>query len=379
MAVLQLISAIWAITAGLLSLILVGVAVTWDGRAFAVAALLVSFAPIVALFGNAAKRLRRRPAAKMMGAVALVLTLLLVWRAPSGKAPANANVRNQYPDGRRHFRFALGDLLPEVDQLMLGMTLVTFIDPLFTHEQSRRVKPLTAEIYRELERDPEFHALGSILPAAYDEVWGGDFDHGHSFLYIPSTYDRSKPGPALVFLHGSGGNFKAYLWLISRMADRLNVAVIAPTCGMGNWQRSDVEKLVNRAISSCSRHLRIDRDNLHAMGLSNGGLALSQLLHASSVTFQSYTFLSPVFDEARIQTFEVTNSARRPSLFILTGSRDDRVPAIYVRRMANQLSTRGASVAMQEIPGADHFALFSHREQMMRSVEAWLRLNHAGQ
>src|ERR1051326_4111262 len=291
---LQLTSVAWAIATGPLSLLLLFVATTWTGRTFAVAAILISFLPLFATLGKPVSCQRRRPIAIIGALTALVLSVALFFKAPSGNADEHATVRHVYADGGNHFRrFALGNVLPESDQTAIGFTLVPAVDSIFTRQQSVALKGWTSGIYRELESDADFHALGSVLPDVYDDLWNLKFDRGHSFLYIPPGADRSKPLPALLFFHGSGGNYKAYLWLLSRVAQRMNFVVIAPSYGLGNWRTADVEKIADAAITACSAEVRIDRENLHAMGLSNGGLAVSQLLSTSHPKFPSYFFLSP--------------------------------------------------------------------------------------
>jgi hypothetical protein len=155
-----------------------------------------------------------------------------VAESPSGRAPGGAAVQHRYVGGRDGFRrYALGNLFPENDQFALGFHLVPAMDPLFTRKQARMLSGLTASIYTELEADAAFHALGSVMPEAYDELWGLPFDRGHYYLYVPPRLDRSVPQPALVFLHGSGGNFKAYTRLLSKLADELGVILIAPSYG----------------------------------------------------------------------------------------------------------------------------------------------------
>jgi len=84
-----------------------------------------------------------------------VLAAVLIARAPKGMTSFDARVQHVYSDNKIHFsRYALGNLLPEGDQLMLGFTTMTMFDPLLTVSQARVLKRLTTTIYRELEIDP---------------------------------------------------------------------------------------------------------------------------------------------------------------------------------------------------------------------------------
>jgi hypothetical protein len=270
---LRLICLIWAAGVGLLSLLLLFVAVTLPGRLFAITALAVAVIPIMA---HSAWRKNSRGRAIVTSILLIAVVggfVFFIAHAPKGTATAQSNVRNLYAGGIDRFsRYQVGNLLPEVDQLMLGLTVIPAVDRLFTQGQASKLKKWTAAIYRELDADESFHECGSAMPIVYDELLGSDATVGHAFLYIPPKLDRTKPAPTLVFLHGSGGNFKAYLWLLSRMADRLNFVVLAPSYGMGNWRWPESSKVVNAAIAAAAAHVAIANDNIHVMGLSNGGL-----------------------------------------------------------------------------------------------------------
>jgi hypothetical protein len=68
---------------------------------------------------------------------------------------------------------------------MLGFKMITVVDPLFTANQAHSLADLTRTIYAELETDADFNALGSVMPDAFDELWGRSFDRGHCFFYVP--------------------------------------------------------------------------------------------------------------------------------------------------------------------------------------------------
>ena len=233
----------------------------------------------------------------------------------AARPPAPA-YRHRYIGGQNGFRrYAFGNLLPEGDQFAMGFPLVPAADRLFTVKQAKTLTGLTAAIYGELEADPAFHALGSVMPETYDELWGLPFNHGHYYLYVPPGLDRTTPRPAIVFLHGSGGNFKAYTWLLSKVADQLGMVLIAPTYGFGTWREPDTSRLVQGALDDAAQVVSIDRQDVHLIGLSNGGLGVSQAGRSLGASLRSLTFLSPVFDRGcRFQPgVHPSNGAAGPS------------------------------------------------------------------
>ena len=310
----------------------------------------------------------------------LLMTGWLAWKRPNGYTPDGARVSNQYSDGGWHYHSnALGALLPEVDQFMMGFKLVPTVDPYFTRQQGETLSNLTRDIYAELEADSDFQALGSVMPSAYRELRGQTFDDGHYFLNRSPKLDHSKPLPALVFLHGSGGNFKAYLWLMSRMADDLGMVVIAPSNGMGNWDEKHGPSAVIRALDDVGNKIQLDASNIHLVGLSNGGLGVCRT--AASIhgrRFASLTFISPAFDQKAVNSSSFATFWVGKPVLVITGHDDDRVPFSHVEESAIMMKTAGARVDMIPIKGADHFMLFSHRGAVIGKMTDWLSARIGG-
>lgn len=370
---LRVFSLSWALAICPVSALLLLKCVTWPGRMFAIGALLLGAAPALAWLRPGSPRLRR--AGGIAFALWLLITLGLILVSPNGRPlTPNARVQNRYSDGGWHYpRFSLGALLPEIDQFLLGFQLVPMVDPLFTLQQARSVSGLTRNIYAELEADADFHALGSVMPEAYNAIWGRPFDHGHYFLYVPPHLDRKRPAPALVFLHGSGGNFKAYTWLLSKVADERGMVLIVPTFGMGNWRPQRSAQVVTAALDDAARAVPIDLSHVHLAGLSNGGLGVSYVAASEAGRrFHSLIFLSPVCDERALNSQEFSTQARDKPVFIITGQEDDRIPLPYVQTCAGLMKSAGAHVEMSAYPGADHFLVFSHRQRFLEQLSDWL-------
>lgn len=361
----------WSLLVCPLSVLLLVSCATLQGAAFAVGALLLGIAPPLVLTGSRHLRLRRT--GWICFGCWLLIALSLVLVSPDGRSRSDARVRNCYVGGSEDYhRYALGALLPEVDQFMLGFRLVTAVDPLFTAKQARSLAGLTRTIYADLESDADFHALGSVMPGAYDELWNRKFDHGHYFLYVPSRLDRRKPAPALVFLHGSGGNFKAYTWLLSRVADECGMVLICPSYGMGNWDPPGGIQAVAAALEDAGKSVTLDMNRIHLAGLSHGGVGVSRVAASDlGKRFQSLIFISGVCDGAAIATSAFTEQWRGKPVLVITGTDDDRVPLSHVNSYASSMRNSGVRVEMSSYEGADHFLFFSHRDRCLEQLSGW--------
>lgn len=342
---------------------------TGRGRLFAVAGCALGLALIFAGMRRVVMR-RLMPVASIVAVVGY--GVVLRW-APDGRSAPEARVQNRYVgDGWGYRRFALGNLVPELDQFRLGFRVVSRLDPLFDVEQAERLSAWTTAIYDRLEADPEFRALGSAMPHAYADLRGGGAQSGHYFLYVPERLKRDEPQPVLVFLHGSGGNFKAYTWLLSRVADRAGCVVVAPSFGLGDWRAPESARVVDDALDDARRVVALDATRMHLMGLSNGGLGVSQIAAAEGGRFSSLVFLSPVFDEGALSSLSFASKWRGREVLVMSGVDDKRTPIDYVSREVGAMREDGVRVDLEPYEGADHFLFFSHTDAVQARLETWL-------
>jgi poly(3-hydroxybutyrate) depolymerase len=244
------------------------------------------------------------------------------------------------------------------------------LDPLLTVEQARRVSAFTLDLYDEMENDPDFHELGSAMNWSYAALINKDFEAGHYYLYVPHQ-DEDSPIPAIVFLHGSAGNFKAYLWVWSKLAKELSLAIIAPSCGFGDWNLT-CTRAIPKAIEDATTVVNIDRNHIYLAGLSNGGLGVTRLAEMSPDPFAGLIFISPVVDSEIVHSKAFQNSWRDRPVLVVTGEMDRRVPLSYVEENVSSLRSGGVTVTGITHPGEDHFLFFSQPKSVLSDVADWL-------
>lgn len=102
-------------------------------------------------------------------------------------------------------------------------------------------------------------------------------------LYVPRTYDRSRPTPLVISLHGAGGwpvqQMKMSEW--NRLAERERLIVVYPSgvqgAGPRIWRVStgpglmrDV-RFISELIDKLEKDYNIDARRIYANGFSNGG------------------------------------------------------------------------------------------------------------
>lgn len=350
---------------------------TWAGRLIGFAGFVISALPLTGWLWFRLRRLVWRRLTLGLAAFLLLAVAGVLLRVPSGSPPSDSPVRQHFARSGVTFpRYTLSNVAPEAEQIHLGFLWAVAADAYFTAEQSRRVSPFTMALYREMERDRNFRALGSAMGWAYAELLGLPFDVGHYYLYIPRNHGEG-PLPAVVFLHGSVGNFKTYTWLWSKFAEEHGFVIIAPSFGFGNWNRPGGDAAVLRALDDAQRvvaesGVAIDPARIYLAGISNGGLGVSRVAAAAPERFAGLIYLSPVMPPSILARAEFkADWAQRPVL-VIAGMADERIPLTYIREQAAALRAGAVNVTLHEYPGEDHFLFFSQPEAVLQEVAEWL-------
>jgi len=348
-------------------------AVTWIGRGVAVAGLLIAALPLTVLLWRFSHHHRT-----FWGWISLGLTIgffavmgAIILTTPDGRASLDSPISHQFTGTGRFQRFTIANIIPETEQMNLGLLVMPYLDPIFSREQAQRVGPFTLELYQAMENDPDFHRLGSVLGWAYGEVVGLPFDKGHYYLYVPQNRPAG-PLPAIVFLHGSLGNFKTYTWVWAKFAEEHGYVIIAPSFGFGNWSRAGGDEAVLAALDDAATIVDLDPQRIYLAGISNGGIGVSSGALATPGRFRGLIYLSPVLPDKIVRSAEFLEAWRNRPVLVITGETDRRIPARYVTTEVSGLNSGGVAVTYITYPDEDHFLFFSQPASVLNDVEKWL-------
>jgi pimeloyl-ACP methyl ester carboxylesterase len=348
-------------------------AYTWVGRGLAIVGVMTVMLPatLVAWWLSQTYRSLWGWVSLVLGIVLVGLTVTIILTVPDGGASPASPVRHRFTKPVRFQRYTLANIVPETEQMNLGRLLMPYLDPIFTVEQSRRITPFTLDLYQEMERDPNFHRLGSVQGWTYAEVIGFPFDVGHYYLYVPQNQAK-RPLPVIVFLHGSLGNFKTYTWVWAKFAEEQGYVIIAPSFGFGNWLRPGGTEAVTRALDDAATVVDLDPNRIYLAGISNGGLGVSRLGATSPEQFQGLIFLSPVMPPEIVDSAEFLGAWRERPVLVITGEADRRIPVRYVSTRVAALQAGAVDVTTITYPDEDHFLFFSQPARVLDDIEGWL-------
>ena len=112
------------------------------------------------------------------------------------------------------------------------------------------------------------------------------------YLIKPKNYDPNKSYPLVFFMHGYLGNWKLYTGALKGLEDCIVLCVGTHTWS-GIFTKNDIDALFSRQIPFVENlGYKVDKNNLHIMGLSNGGSAVNVAYNGFSRKFKTITFIS---------------------------------------------------------------------------------------
>ncbi len=366
----------WLLVTGVAALLLV-VAETTRGRAMGLG--FVAAGVAVAALVLAGPHLRRRFAAP--AAIALIAFTYACAAAPDGAAIAptalhpGRGLQSVWTRGATFPRFGIPNLTPEGCQGRLATFLVPFMDAYLDHDEAAAFRGSVSEVYAELEADPSYARAGSVQGIAYSELLTGAEGAGHAWVDFA---DAPEPQPALVFIHGFGGNLKGYTWVLRKVAHEHGYAIVAPSYGAGLWYQEGGTEAVADTLRWMEESGRFAMDRLVLAGLSNGGYGVSAAVVDQPGRWQGVAYLSGVLDDVDAPRVGAVLAAhpradgKPPPVLVLHGAADDRIPLGYLELGIAGLRAGGVDPDVDIVDGADHFLMFTHRARLEAAVGRWL-------
>jgi predicted esterase len=354
----------------LLGLLFLVFGATWRGRCVGLSAVLFAVMLLCTVgywSRNWFKRHRRRFYAVLIPAP-LLLLLVPVILAPNGRGADDGYVRNGFLPGTGKFRrYSPWNVIPEVDQLAVGTTLVPLFDPYVDFATGRRMRSLQLSAYRDLEQDAGFRRLGSVMGTAYRELLRIEFRTGHYYLFLPEPAQGERL-PCLIYLHGLGGNSKSHFWVLTRISQKMKCAVIAPSFGLGNWDKPGGAELAVAVARQALDELPLDPERLFLLGYSNGAIGVTRAAVSEPGLFKGLIYLSPVTEDELFFTPEFQTHATGCRILFLHGGRDKRIPRDLVERSAATLDRLGFDVRLKIYDEEDHYLFLSQQQAVLDDV-----------
>lgn len=174
-------------------------------------------------------------------------------------------------------------------------------------------------------------------------------------VFVPSGYDKAKPFPLIIALHGMGGDENSYFAAYGQGAFKTEAEkhgyIVA--CPKGRKPASmyvgDAEKDVMDVLAEVRRAYNVDPDRIYLTGHSMGGFGTWSVAMDYPGVFAA---LAPISGGAN-NPASMSKIAHIPQL-IVHGDNDPTVPVERSRVMVEMGKKLGAEIKYIEVPGGDH-------------------------
>jgi phospholipase/carboxylesterase len=171
-------------------------------------------------------------------------------------------------------------------------------------------------------------------------------------VFVPSSYDPSRPAPLMLCLHGAGGEARHRIDSIRPEAERDGVILVAPDSVGSTWDflgggyGPDVAR-IDRALAAVFHCLAVDPTRVAIEGFSDGASYALSLGLANGDLFQYIFAFSPGFMQPKTQV-------GAPHIYISHGMDDEVLPIRCSRAIVSTLRTAGYPLTYHEFDGGHH-------------------------
>ena len=216
--------------------------------------------------------------------------------------------------------------------------------------------------------------LAAVAKAGKDPFAGrtGDFKRHYFFqeageimpyhLYVPTSYNGSKPFPLIVALHGLGGTEDGMLrpnYAMVDPAEKRGYIVVAPLgyridgfygspLGTDKHRAQLSEADVMNVLARVRKDYKIDPDRTYLMGHSMGAIGTWAI---GAKHPEIWAALGPISGVADPRTVE---AMRNLPEVVVHGDADTTVPVSGSRNMVEAMKRLGVDVKYIEVPGGSH-------------------------
>jgi poly(3-hydroxybutyrate) depolymerase len=176
-------------------------------------------------------------------------------------------------------------------------------------------------------------------------------------LFIPETYDGSKPTPLVVALHGMGGDenslFDSYAnGLLKREAERLGFMVVCPKGrDTASMYRGAAEQDVLDVLAEVRQNYRVDAARIYLMGHSMGAYGTwSTAMNHPDI----FAALGPISGGGSAAGMV---KIRHIPQYVVHGDDDRTVSVTQSRTMVEAGKKAGTEIVYVEVPGGTHVSV----------------------
>jgi poly(3-hydroxybutyrate) depolymerase len=172
------------------------------------------------------------------------------------------------------------------------------------------------------------------------------------YVYVPPSYDGRRTLPAVLLLHGGGGNGLDSISAWRQLAETNGILLIAPTLPTGPALEPKVHELLHTILASAMQQRKIDFRRIYLFGHSMGGVFGFDAALLDSETYAAAAVHAAAIDPE--YDWIIKRAKRKLPIAIYVGDHDQFFSLDRTRRTRDVLAAAGFDVHYLEIPHHDH-------------------------
>jgi len=175
---------------------------------------------------------------------------------------------------------------------------------------------------------------------------------GYPYLvFAPSAWRRDTPLPALLLIHGAGGNGSGMLSIWRSFAESHGIVLVAPTFPLDSEFETHVPQLFPALMDTVQRLANVDPKRLYVFGYSAGGYSTYDAAILTT-TFRSAGVFAAIITPDYYGI--IAQAKQKTPIAIYIGDHDQFFTLAQTRATRDTLLGAGFRVHYVEIAHQDH-------------------------
>lgn len=173
------------------------------------------------------------------------------------------------------------------------------------------------------------------------------------YVFVPSSYDGRHSLPAILLIHGGGGNGPGIISAWQSFAEQTGIILVGPTLPLGgNFETAVVPGLYPLIMNKAQNEWKIDANRIYLFGVSAGGFTVFDAGTFDSTYFAAggvfAAVITPDFD------FILQKAVRKTPFAIYIGDHDEFFTVAQAQRTRDVLAANGFPARLTIFPNLDH-------------------------
>lgn len=230
-------------------------------------------------------------------------------------------------------------------------------------EKAAATARIIKDTYEAMNKDAAFAKLPCALAPA---LTGQENPPCHYYLYVPEDYKANREYPALLLLHGGGGNLRCTLYLSVEHARRRGMIVICPTYRNGEWWTEEGSAFAMKALADVTKRYKVNPKAVGIAGVSNGAIGAWAISEKFKDKFAAVVSICGAFNGSK-----PVAAGKGPPVYIVHGARDGVIAPKFSREAYAVLKDRPGTV-YRELADAGHLVALTNAKEVNDGVYEWL-------